>query len=171
MTTHIHEREMRRKRRIRYSTRLRDVAGLFILETRAHAVAQQHVDRRLRFVISSSLPQEEWTQSMLFRKTVLEGFDLTWRGDRTGDEGNADWFERLRRKCLGGEAGPEAVAIPSDGGKAGDTVVSNEVVDLGALDIRAAVIPATEASIARSWPWVLAPQADFAGQPAYPASP
>jgi hypothetical protein len=73
-------------------------------------VAQQHVDRRLRSLISSSLPQEEWTQSMLLGKTMLEGFDLTWRG-----------------------AGPETVAIPSDGGKAGDAVVANEVVDLGAL--------------------------------------
>ena len=59
--------------------------------------------------------------------------DHAGRGDRAGDEGDADRLEGLGRQGLGGEAGPEAVAVAGDGGEAGDPVVADEVVDLGAL--------------------------------------
>ncbi len=89
---------------------------------------------------------------MLLGEDVLEGFDFTRRRDRSGDECDADRFEWLRRKGLGGEPGPEAVAIAGNRCEASDVVPANEIVDFGAFHIRAAVIAATEAGISSARP-------------------
>src|SRR5438552_9148441 len=89
---------------------------------------------------------------MLLREFVLHRLDHPRRGNRSGDEGDADRCEFLWRQCLCREPGPETVTVAGNRGEAGDTFARDEVVDLAAFDECARVITAAEAGVARAWP-------------------
>src|SRR5262249_60563974 len=89
---------------------------------------------------------------MILGVPVLERLDDARRGDGAGDERDTDRLERARGQGLRRKAGPEAVPVAGHGRKARDAGVAHEVVDLGALDVRTAVIAAAEARISRTRP-------------------
>jgi len=99
-----------------------------------------------------AIGEKQSAQRIRFRKLVLERLDHAGRGNRSGDERDADRLEFLRRHCLRGITGPEAVAVAGDGREAGDARVRDRVVDFRALDIRGAMVAATEARVARARP-------------------
>src|SRR5262249_12667184 len=82
---------------------------------------------------------------VLLRKAMLPRLDQAGPRDRSRDERDTDGLERARGKRLRRDAGPEAVAIAGDGDEAGETLVADEIVDLGALDVRGAVVSAPDA--------------------------
>ena len=77
------------------------------------------------------------------------GLPADWRGDRAGDELDADRLERRGRQRLRGSAGPERMAIAADDREAADALLAHEVEDLRALAHVAAPVAAAERRIAR----------------------
>ena len=113
---------------------------------------------------------------MLFRKSVLECFHDSWRGNRARDKSNSNWFEGFRRETLGGEPGPETVAVACHRRETCNSVIANEVVNLAALDVCGTVIASTricvEPRIARARPRLTStPAANSAGPRACRAWP
>ena len=69
---------------------------------------------------------------MVLREAVLEGLDQAGRGDRAGDERDADRLERRGRQRLRGAGPPRSCGDrPTTVDEAGDAGVAHGVVDLG----------------------------------------
>src|SRR5688572_20823635 len=83
---------------------------------------------------------------------MLERFHEARRRHRTRGEGDPEWFERVWRQGLRGIPRPEAVPIPGDGHEARNARLANGIVDLPALGVRAAEVPATKSCITGSGP-------------------
>ncbi len=143
---------MRREIGIGGGAGFRDVAGFSVFEALAHAVAEEEIHSGLRRGVCWRLTEEQRTERVILREFVFEGFDEAGRGDGSGDEGDPDGFEWLRRKGFCGEAGPEAVTVTGDGGKSGDAVRADEIVDFGAFEVGGAMIAAAETGVACAGP-------------------
>ena len=78
VASHVDKRHVRRQIWIGSLARLRDVSATRILETRAHAVANEHVQCGLRSVIDGPLPNIERSQRMVLGKRVFQSFDDSW---------------------------------------------------------------------------------------------
>ena len=93
---------------------------------------------------AGSLAHKQRSQRMIFREAMFEGFDQSRRGNRSGDKRDSHRLKCFGRKRLGRQPGPEAVTIAGHRREAGDAVIAHEIVNLAALDVRAAVIAAAE---------------------------
>src|SRR5690349_18008597 len=83
---------------------------------------------------------------------MLEGLHDTGGRDGAHYEGNADGLERLRRETAGGQARPETMAVARDRDESGDAAVSNEIIDLSALEGCLTEVTERHRCIASTWP-------------------
>src|SRR5260370_7958799 len=90
VTTHVHERNMRRQTRVRQCTSLRDVAAPCVFEARPDSVRRQQIHRRLGAVVSRTLPKKKGPQRMILGKTVLMCLYHSGCGNRTSAESYTD---------------------------------------------------------------------------------
>src|SRR5262245_13083298 len=81
---------------------------------------------------------------MVFFRGVLVGFHGTQADERSADEAQTHRFEWLRRERLRCIAGPEAVPVARHDREARDLRVADEIVNLAALDVSAAVIASAD---------------------------
>src|SRR5262249_1637158 len=61
----------------------------------------------------------------------------------------------LRRESLSNQPSPKTVAITRDSDKAGDPILSDEIVDLTELEVRCTEVSAAEDPEVRAWPRLL----------------
>src|SRR5277367_4189265 len=113
-------------------------------------MSQHQVESGLGRSVACRLTKKQRPQGMRFGKHVLDGFDLAWSRNRSRNKRNPHRLKWLGWQGLRGESCPKAVPIAGDGGKSGNPVLADEVVDLAAFDVGAAVIAAAEPGICRS---------------------
>ena len=145
--------------------RLLEIASRAVIEAGADAVAEQHVDRRLR-----AWRRRGGRPRRAAAADGPSGSGAHWprpcRGrDGAADEGQADRLELCGRKRLGGEPAQKLWRSPETMAKPAMPAVADEVENLGPLDIGAPVIAAAEAGVAGARPGLApGPRAGSAGR-------
>ena len=106
VAAHVEELQVRREIRVGRAQRGLQVAGPLVLEARAHAVAEQQVDRRLR--LAADVGDVERAQRVVLGEAVLVGLDDARCRDRAGDERDADGLERAPAAATSRQARPRS---------------------------------------------------------------
>src|SRR5688572_33253781 len=89
---------------------------------------------------------------MILRHVVLGTFRHRGRGDRAGDELDADRLDRARWQCLRSTTGPERMTIAGDDREAADALLTHEVEDLRTLPPVAAPVRGAELCVGGAGP-------------------
>src|SRR5262249_45560998 len=82
----VEEREVRRQIGVRQAKRALAVTTRLVLQARAHAVAQKHVDGGLGLRSRRAIGEVERSERVRLGEPMLERLDEARRRDRTGDE-------------------------------------------------------------------------------------
>src|SRR5579863_2238237 len=113
---------------------------------------KHHIDRRLRARIGGCLSEKEWSKRVLFWEAVLEGFNESWRRDRSGHERDSDRLELRRRQRFRRIASPEAVPVPCYGRESRYLLIADEIINLRPLDISRAMVAAAKTGVSSARP-------------------
>src|SRR4051812_47161363 len=143
VTAHIHEFKVRGQCRIGNGVSALQVETPGVFEARADTVLEEHVVGPFGLACWR-IGKEQRTERMIFAKIVLESLHRPWAGQRGADETDADRLEPRGWQSGGGIAGPKAVTIARYDRESGDLRIANEVIDLTALVVGAAVITAAD---------------------------
>src|SRR4029079_11101585 len=143
VTAHIHEFKVRGKLRVGNGVSALEVETPGVFEARADAVLQEHVVGPFGLT-RWPIGQEQRTERMILRKTVLISLHRPRAGQRGADETDPDRFELGGRQQGGGIAGPKAVTVARHDRESGDLRIADEVIDFAALVVGAAIIAAAD---------------------------
>src|SRR5579872_655359 len=132
VTAQIHEFKVRGKLRIGNGVSPLQVETLSIFEARADAVLEEHVEGPFGLT-PGSIGQEQRTERMILRKTVLISLHRPRAGQRGADETDPDRLELVGWQAGGSIAGPKAVTVARHDREPGDLRIADEVIDFATL--------------------------------------